>query len=1149
MNRIDGRLVLSPSDLVGGLTCEHLTQLELAVTRGALQRPVRVDPELDLLVRRGEAHERAQLLKLGEGRGWVAEIPDHEESLAGLQAAEAETFAAMRAGADVIYQAAFFDGAWRGRADFLLRVDVQSDLGLWSYEVADAKLARSVRVAALLQMCEYSIQVERLQGRAPERMHVLLGDGTQESHRVADFAAYHRFVRRQLEEIAAGPPLITYPEPVDHCGVCRWHDQCAAQRRADDHLSLVAGMRRDQTRHLVAAGIPTMAALACAPETPAPDIGEGPWHRLRQQARLQLAERTAGAPAYELLPLLGPGLGLAALPPPSRGDLFFDMEGDPFVVDGGLEYLFGVTEVAGGAPQYHAFWAHDRAEEKAAFEALVDFAIERLDRDPDLHVYHYASYEPAALKRLMGRHGTREDEVDRLLRGGVLVDLYQVVRQGVRVSRESYSLKSLEAFYMAKRGEEIADAAGSIVAYEQWLEARDQSLLDAIAAYNERDCESTRLLRDWLEARRQELAVQIGSPVPRPPVREGLPSAALAQATADTQGLAAALTAGLSEERSVRTDEEQARWLLAQLLEWHRREEKSGWWAYYTRCAMTDEELVEDSEAIGAIGHLGEVRSEKRSTVHRYAFDPAQDHKLDIGDKPHDPMTGRAAGEIVAIDHDRGVLELKRGPSHAGADQPTSLIPQSPIATTAKRQALQRVAAWVAGNGIGGPGKYSAIRHLVVGAAPQLREGGTTGTLVPPGEDPVAVTCRLVSDLDGSYLAVQGPPGCGKTYTAAHVVVDLVARGRRVGVSAMTHRAIGTLLEAVCEVAEETGQPVRILQRCAEGEECGPPGVHRAADNAAVGAALAAGEVDVVAGTSWLFADHRLDDSLDVLVIDEAGQMSLADACAAGTAAHNLILLGDPQQLAQPTQGIHPEGAEVSGLGHVLGGRDTIPPDRGVFLPTTWRMHPAVCGFVSTAFYDGRLTSDPSCSGRRLVGWGDREGVGLRRVAVEHTGNRTWSAEEVATVRRLVDDLQRAAWVDGERGARPLTLPDILVVAPYNAQVQRLRAALPVGARVGTVDKFQGQEAPVTIYSMTTSSAEDLPRNLEFLFSGNRLNVAVSRAQALSIVVLSPHLLRARCRTPEQLRLVNTVCLYVESAHEVAGELTGIAGQPEGNSS
>ena len=423
MNRIDGRLVLSPTDLVGGLTCEHLTQLELAVTRGALQRPVRADPELDLLARRGEVHERTQLLRLGAGRGWVAEIPDDEEFVAGLQAAEAETLAAMRAGADVIYQAAFFDGTWRGRADFLLGVEVPSDLGSWSYEVADAKLARSVRVAALLQMCEYSLQVERLQGRPPERMHVLLGDGTQESHRVADFAAYHRLVRHQLEQIAPGPPLLTYPEPVEHCGVCRWRDQCDAQRRADDHLSLVAGMRRDQTRHLVAAGIPTMAALARAPETPAPDIGEGPWHRLRQQARLQVAERTAGSPAYELLPLLGSGLGLAALPPPSWGDLFFDMEGDPFFYEGRPRVLFGVTHDADGKPRSRAFWGQDRAREKRAFgrSSTSHRGARPGSAAPRLPL---RTYEPTALKRLMGRHGTREDEIDRLLRRGVLVDLY-----------------------------------------------------------------------------------------------------------------------------------------------------------------------------------------------------------------------------------------------------------------------------------------------------------------------------------------------------------------------------------------------------------------------------------------------------------------------------------------------------------------------------------------------------------------------------------------------------------------------------------------------------------------------------------------------------------------------------------------------------
>ncbi len=1140
MNRLDGRVVLSPTDLVGALVCEHLTQLELAATRGELVRPQRADPELDLLARRGEAHEASQLALLRAGGAMIVEIGDHEESREGLLAAEAETLAAMRAGADVVYQAAFFDGTWRGRADFLLRVPAPSRLGDWSYEVADAKLARSVRVSALLQMCEYSLHVERLQGTAPERIHVLLGSGVRETHRLADCAAYHRAARRRLEETVLGIPVVTYPDPVEHCDECRWRDRCMARRRADDHLSLVAGMGRDQTRRMVAAGITTVAALAVAPERPRPDMGAAPWSRLRQQARLQMEERSTGTPRHELLDMPLPGIGLASLPPPSAGDLFFDIEGDPFVLDGGLEYLFGVVEIAGDGTLFHPFWAHDRAQEKVAFEGLVDFLIERLDRDPAMHVYHYATYEPVALKKLMGRHATREEEVDRLLRGGVLIDLYQAVRQGVRVSRESYSLKSLEVFYMAKRQEAIADAGSSIVAYEKWLETPDQRILDDIADYNERDCVSTRLLRDWLEELRDELAVRGGTGIARPPEREGMPSEALSLAMSATRDLAASLTAGLAEDREAWTGEERARWLLAQLLDWHRREDKSEWWEFFGRCAMSDEELLDDADAVGGLTHAGALRPMDRGTVHGYSFDPSQEYRLDVGEAPCDPRTGKPAGEVVAIDRDRGWIELKRGRAHEARGQPSSLIPPPPIDTRGKRAALQRLATWVAANAMVGEGPYSASRDLLIGDAPRLHRGSPAGALLGAGEDPVAGTCRLVADLDGSCLAVQGPPGCGKTYTGAQVVVDLVARGRKVGVSAFTHRAIGHLLEEVTRVAAARGQAVRILQKCREGEDPTVAGVRPAVSAQAAASALQAGDADVVAGTSWFFAAEALDGLLDAAVIDEAGQMSLADACVVGSAARNLVLLGDPQQLAQPARGIHPPGAEASALEHVLRGLDTIPPDRGVFLPTTRRMHPLVCGFVSAAFYDRRLLAVPACSEHRLEAKDGLPLMGLRHVPTPHAGNRTWSPEEVAEVSRLVSSLVGASWSDAGGTPRPLTLDDVLVVAPYNAQVQRLREALPGGARAGTVDKFQGQQAPVTVYSMATSSMEDLPRNLEFLYSRNRLNVAVSRAQALAVVVCAPALLCARCRTPEQLRLVNSLCSYVEWAESTGPAAPGL---------
>jgi uncharacterized protein len=361
------------------------------------------------------------------------------------------------------------------------------------------------------------------------------------------------------------------------------------------------------------------------------------------------------------------------------------------------------------------------------------------------------------------------------------------------------------------------------------------------------------------------------------------------------------------------------------------------------------------------------------------------------------------------------------------------------------------------------------------------------------------------------------------------VIVDLVASGRRVGVCATTHRAIGNLLEEIVKVAAEEDRDVRILQKCNAEQRCASPGIRHTTDNVDVGDALSARDVDVVAGTQWLFADGRLEGVLDVLVVDEAGQMSLANACAAGTAARNLVLLGDPQQLAQPSQGIHPEGAGVSALEHLLAGADTVASDRGVFLPITRRMHPQVCAFVSSAFYEGRLSSDPSCALQAIHGDALLDGAGIRFVAVEHRGNRTWSAEEIDVVRQILEPRWLATWTDARGLERPVGLDDILVVAPYNAQVKRLRDRLP-GVRAGTVDRFQGQQAAVAVYTMATSSAEDMPRNTEFLFSRNRLDVAVSRARALAIVVCSPQLLATRCRTPEQLRLVNALCRFAEMA-------------------
>jgi uncharacterized protein len=1151
MYRSGQHTILSPSDLVAHLGCGHATELERRLLAGAVARPPQHDPELEVLRRRGDEHERAELARLrAEGRT-VGEVERTGSSPEALADAEAQTSAFMQAGVDVVFQATFFDGRWRGHADFLLRAERPSRLGPWSYDVADTKLARRAKPAALVQLCAYAEQVARLQGVWPEQLVVVTGDGERHAYRSADVAAYHRAVKARFEAVVDGPLEPVPAVPVAHCQVCAWAPHCAEAWRAADALHLVAGVRGDAAARLADAGIATGAALAASADgSPVAGLAVEVVDRHRRQARLQLAQRADGVVRHELLvpapagPEADPAgelpapRGLAALPAPSPGDLFFDIEGDPWVGEHGIEYLFGVVEAPGpdgGPPRFHAFWGHDPAGERAAFEGLVDLVIERLDRDPAMHVYHYAPYERTVLRRLAGRYDTRQAEVDRILRGDVLVDLYRVVRQSVLVSQEGYGLKKLEPLYLPPRtGEAITDGGSSIVVYEEWLEHGDPQLLEDIRAYNELDCRSTLGLRDWLEERRTELAAATGQAVPRPPAVDGAPSAAVVDADAEHAAAAAALVAGLPEDPAARTDEQRARQLLADLLGWHRREERPAWWAWFERRESTDDELVADREAIGGLRHLGPVDADGAPGVDRYGFDPTQDHKLPVGRDAADPRTGRVAGTLVALDVAHGTLELARARRRDGelAPHPTALVPPQPLDARVLKRALLDLAAHVTAEGREGPGPWRAGRDLLLRRPPRL-VAGSPPALVAPGEPVGDALVRLAGSLDGTCLVVQGPPGSGKTYHGARAVVALVAAGRRLGITAHSHAAVTNLLEAVCAAATEQGVALRALQKADEDRCCAAPQVVRAGGNAEVVAALDDGAVDVVAGTAWLFARPDLRGRLDVVVVDEAGQLSLANALAVSGAATDLVLLGDPQQLAQPSKGTHPDGAAASALDHVLGGAATIAPDQGLFLDRSHRMHPDLCRFVSSIAYDDRLLAAPGCEQQAVAPGPVLGGAGIRWCPVDHTGNRTRSFEEVAAVAALARTLLGRQLTGRDGLVRPLGTEDLLVIAPYNAQVAALADAVPEGVRVGTVDRFQGQEAPVVLYSLAASSAADVPRGIDFLLSVHRLNVAVSRAQALAVVVGSPALLQSPVTTPRQLRQVNALCRLVESATPV----------------
>ena len=1163
------RLPLSATELSGFFECQHLTWLNLGAARGERKMPGRNELERWMLEYRGHKHE-AKLLDWYRQQGLqIVELSPAPSSSEGAlaQAAEA-TLQALQSGADLVYQGTLRLGDWVGRPDFLKRAPGASAFGEYHYEVVDAKLARHAQARAIIQLCEYSEQLGALQRRQPNSFWIAIGGSTETEQvraplefRLLDYVSYYRRARRRFERfVADANPEEPYPEPVEHCDVCRWWKQCEDRRRADDHVSLVAGNTRRQRDRLALAGVATATQLAgLEPERKVAGIEAAPLWRLREQARLQVAARGGDQVLYELLPEPEPGTGLQRLPLPTPGDLFLDLEGDAYAFGGGIEYLFGLLELgepsldwsrrtAPGAPRYHAHWASTRAEEKRAFEAVIRRIATGLNEFPELHVYHFGQREVDALRKLSCRHSSSEEMVDRLLREHVLVDLHAVVRQGLRASVESYSLKRLEPLYGLTRATDPRRAALAMQRYGFWLET-GEALSDleqeraALARYNEDDCRSAWQLRDWLEQRRKDLERQSGRAVPRPSLAAAEPQESKSTRNAESAALVEELQAGLPVDAAEDTDEQRARRVLSHLVGWHWREQKSAWWEYFRVKELPPSDRLEDRQVIAGLSVPEELGTVDRSYKFRYHF-PEQEHAIRRG-KALDPDTDKEV-EVLAVGASH--LDVKRGKT-SKQPHPRALAPGRPVKTDHQEQRLLEIARSVARHGVAAE-EFPSARALLLRMPPRCGQAAGAA-LLEPDEDTVAGVVRLVLALQPGVLAVQGPPGSGKTHRAAEAIVALIRAGKRVGITANSHQVIQGLLRKCCERAQRDGKPIRALhvrrseETHALDDEAEEALFEQHKEYAPAVAGLGDGSLQLVGATSFGWAREEFRGALDVLVVDEAAQISLANVIAVSSAAARLILFGDPAQLEQPQRGVHPPGADVSALEYLLGDALTMPPALGVFLAETRRLHPKVCEFTSRVFYESRLHALPGLEAQAIVrctrlegGAAPLEGSGLRFISVPHRGNTQRADEEVEVVAEVVGKLLGGDYEFSDKaGQRQRLLPrHVLVVAPYNAQVAALRRRLEEfgsgdgggQVQVGTVDKFQGREAPVVIYSMTSSSASDAPRGFEFLYSLNRLNVATSRAQALVILVASPELLTAQGRNDRQLRLVNALCSYLE---------------------
>lgn len=1064
---------------------------------------------------RGEEHEQKYLAAL-EGRR-VASIT-RAQTAEQWEVAVAETKAALAdPEIDVIYQAHLYSecGRWRGQADFIERAPD----GSW--EPVDTKLARSVKPYMVLQLSIYAAAMAAITGELPREFHVELGDGHRESFVTVDYVDYTRSAQDRLERwYDTGEFREEYPWPTDALADAGLDAEAAEIWERDDHLVQVAWITRQAIERLTEAGIDGMRKLAEADDDARPPkMATKTFENLRRQARLQCS----GGLKWELLEP-EPKRGFAVMPTRNRGDLFYDIEGDPlFAEDGGLEYLHGIwwKDYSSDDPRagtFKAIWAHSREEEKEAFEEVIDFFLERRAKAKNMRIYHYAPYEVTALKRLARQYGTREEELDDLLRAEVFVDLFQVVRQGLQASVPAYSIKNMEAFYFDKREGEVTEGGGSIVAYERYRELAgtpegDQILAD-IAEYNEDDCLSTYLLREWLWDRRLEAIEKYGyiyedeTPGPISEDRGNVSPMAAEPTKASIRKERQLAMRERLKQRCATTGDPAARSVIdlaAELTLFCRRESKSTWWQVFEHRSMTDRELIDDSIALGGL----EPVDPNDDSVERTFTYPPQDSKVRLGNSVEDPVTESRAGKVTAIEAE-GEVTIKLSP-HAQANPPSSIFPLEYMSTASIEDALLDLAESL-DRPAGEPAHFAAVERLL---ARELPLGGESLECAE-----IEDLCELLVRLRGSYLVAQGPPGTGKTYTGARLIVDQIRRGHTVGVTAQSHVAVDNLVREVEKAAAEAGVSFRGIKKAKEGRpyESQHGFVESTEDNADV-------DPDVhqlIAGTAWLFSREELRERLDTLVIDEAGQFSLAFAAAAGTSAETLVLLGDPNQLPQVLQGAHPGGAGASALEHAIGEDRTIAPERGVFLGQTRRLGPEICRFISEMFYESRLTAHEVALDHL-----PRTGAALDFIPVEHVGNQQCSQEEASIVGADMKHYLAA-------GIAP---EDIMVVTPFNAQVDLIEEELArsVGddadaIRVLTVDKCQGQECEVVYYSLATSGGEDVPRGLEFLFSANRFNVAISRAKQVAKLVCSPALLETECHRPEQMRLVNAFVHYARTA-------------------
>jgi len=1095
----------SPSMIKNYLNCEYIIFNEINEKKLNLKKKEKTISS-ELRFKKGNIHEDNYLQLLKSKYKKVIDIKNLKIS---REEKFDKTISCMKEGYEIIRGGYLKKDKWIGEFDFLeINKKLPSKFGNYSYEVLDTKNTSKAKTDHIIQIGMYTFLLESIQGVLPKIFTIVLKDMKKEVVQLNQVYEFFKINKEKYEHFVLNEINKSTPQKCDFCLVCPWLDTCEKIWKDKDDLNQIGGMNKNYSKKLREQKIKTASILSRQDEEKKLEgLRSEISRKLIIQAKLQKEYEKTGKPVFRIYEdNLNKIKGFNLLPRESKCDLFFDIESVPdYVVPGKLEYLFGFYYIENDKEKFKPIWAHTKKEEKNNVLKFFDFTKKHFEKYPDAKIYHYASYEITALERLTSFHQVNMVEYDHYIILGKFVDLFRVTKQALLVSENSYSIKNLEKFYNFKRSGDLQKGDISQDYYTEWMENKDQKLLDEIEEYNKQDCESTYQLRNWLLKVKPENTRWFLSSKEEMELRDNeIKMLEYQKKISNTQ----------IENKSIKE-------IITSIIGYYNRENKPEWREYFDRKHLTDDELIDDPTCIGNMHIFGSQVQEKRSLIYTYKYED-QEFKIKAGKEATlannlDPEIKDRAGSIISIDHDKKIVTIKRGTSQGRLQDNISIGPPPPFKTDKLEASTYKFIDSV----IEKKNKYNALISILLKQNPKIK-GIKEGDKIIKTHDFTSEIPKIISNLDNSYIYIQGPPGTGKTTQASNAIVELLKSNKKIGITANSHKVIHNLLDKIENIS--SGVPFRGLKMGRSTDEdtiYNSQHIKTSSNEKDFIDGLNSNNTLIYAGTKYHFSSSYYDSKLDYLFIDEAGQVSLADIIAIGSVAKNIVLIGDQLQLGQPIKGSHPGESGKSILDFLLEGKDTIPAHRGIFLNKTYRLNSKINEFISNNFYEDKLVTDVITDKRKISF--DKKHIikkeGVHHISMDHKDNIQKSIEEGQVIKKILNEMIGLKYFDGAKD-RKLTLEDFLIISPYNAQVNYLMSVLK-NAKVGTIDKFQGQEAVVTIISMTSSDSDILPRNKEFFFNRNRLNVAISRAQCVSIILFNPELLKTSPRSVEQIKLLN----------------------------